>query len=146
MTKAWKFVIEGAPRTKKNSPQMVQARGGHPCPLCKQRRGRWFPVPSAESKKWTAAACRQLRMQWTQLLPLVEPVQVAAIFYRDRDVGDLVNYEQALADALQTAKVVKDDKWIKSWDGSRLAKDAARPRIELTITPIGVQPALLEVG
>jgi len=32
--------------------------------------------------------------------------------------------------------VVADDKWIKQWDGSRLAKDAGRPRIEVTLTAI----------
>lgn len=59
-----------------------------------------------------------------------------ASFFRERSVGDLVNYLQALADALQEAGVVADDRLIASWDGSRLHKDSARPRIELEIAPL----------
>jgi hypothetical protein len=32
--------------------------------------------------------------------------------------------------------VVADDKWIKQWDGSRLAKDADWPRIDVVLTAI----------
>ena len=40
------------------------------------------------------------------------------------------------ADALEAAGIVSDDKWITQWDGSRLAKDADRSRIEVMLTAI----------
>jgi Holliday junction resolvase RusA-like endonuclease len=43
---------------------------------------------------------------------------------------------QALADTLEAAGVVPDDKYIAAWDGSRLLKDAADPRVEVTLTPM----------
>lgn len=60
----------------------------------------------------------------------------AAIFYRDANRGDAVGYYQGLADALESAGVLSDDKWIMQWDGTRLAKDAKRPRIEVTLTAL----------
>ena len=39
------------------------------------------------------------------------------------------------------AAVIHDDVQIRSWDGSRLAKDAACPRIEVAIRVIATRPA-----
>jgi hypothetical protein len=75
-------------------------------------------------------ACRAER------LFLAHPLNCCAIFYRDADRGDAVGYYQGLADALEAAGVVADDKWIKQWDGSRLAKDADWPRIDVVLTAI----------
>jgi len=73
---------------------------------------------------------------WLAHTALAQPLNCAAIFYRDADRGDAVGYYQALADSLEAAGVVADDKWIKQWDGSRLAKDANRPRIEVVLTAL----------
>lgn len=70
------------------------------------------------------------------LLCLAQPLNCAAIFYRDANRGDAVGYYQWLADALESAGVLSNDKWIVQWDGSRLAKDAKRPRIEVTLTAL----------
>lgn len=72
-------------------------------------------------------------MSWRQP-PLIGPVAVRALFFREHAIGDLLNYEQALADALEAAAVVENDRLIVSWDGSRLLKDASAPRIEVEIT------------
>jgi len=40
---------------------------------------------------------------------------------------------QAVADALEHAGVVVNDRLIVSWDGSRLSKDAVRRRVELEV-------------
>jgi len=127
----WDFVIEGAPRTKKNHSRIFK----------NQKTGCRFVMPSKQSAAWTMTAVKQLTKQrWRlggyQWFPIEIPVQVTATFYRDRAVGDLVNYMQALADALQAARVIADDKWITSWDGTRLAKDAKRPRVELEISTV----------
>ena len=63
-------------------------------------------------------------------------VNVAATFYRDALRGDATGYYQALADLLQAAGIVANDVLCVSWDGSRLAKDAQRPRIEVVLTDV----------
>lgn len=117
------FVIDGPPCTKKNNPRIVTNR----------RTGKPFVLPSARSVAWQDSAAWQLIEQWRGRAPLSEPVEVSATFHRAARRGDLVNFMQALADALQHAGVLKDDRWIVSWDGSRLGHDPARPRVELTI-------------
>ncbi len=65
--------------------------------------------------------------------PFDRPIAVRAIVYRQREAGDLVGYLQAIGDILESAGVVANDERIKSWDGSRLTKDARFPRIELEL-------------
>src|SRR5579884_4017709 len=112
------FVIFGRCRTKKTSNRLVRAGK------------RWRVLPSEAFETWQSSAVPQLRIFWTCKPPIERPVNVAAVFYRDASRGDAVGYYQSLADILQTAGVVEDDKWIVSWDGSRLDKDAANPRVE----------------
>jgi Holliday junction resolvase RusA-like endonuclease len=114
------LVVYGAPRTKKTSNRIVRAG---------RRR---YVLPSEPHQRWFCSALPQLKAQWRRL-PLAVPIGVRAIFYRDRAAGDLCNYMQALADALERAGVVKNDRLIGSWDGSRLRKDARHPRIEIAI-------------
>lgn len=121
LVEPFRLVILGAPRTKKNHSRVIRSR----------RRLRI--VPSAAHEAWARSAIPQLRSQWQQP-PLIGRVAVRALFYRERNVGDLVNYLQALADALEHAGVVQNDRLIVSWDGSRLLKDASSPRIEVEIT------------
>jgi Holliday junction resolvase RusA-like endonuclease len=123
-----KLVIEGAPRTKKNSLRRI-------------RRGRrTFTVPSAAHEAWEAMAIPQLRKQhsggWGNGNPAITwTANMRAIVYRDRAVGDLLNYLAAVSDALERAGVVADDKLIVSVDGSRMAIDRQRPRVEIDLTP-----------
>jgi Holliday junction resolvase RusA-like endonuclease len=118
---AVRLVLLGAPRTKKNSSRVL--RFG--------RKNRI--VPSAPYLRWRDAVVPQLERAWAGHAPIAFPVNVAALFFRDAARGDAVGYYQGLADALEEAHVVEDDKWIVTWDGSRLAKDAERPRVELEI-------------
>jgi Holliday junction resolvase RusA-like endonuclease len=120
---ATQLVVYGPPRTKKNSSRIVRAG---------RRR---YLLPSKPHQRWFSGALPQIKAQWKRA-PLTTSVSVRALFYRDRASGDLCNYMQALADALERAGVVKDDRLIASWDGSRLRKDAAHPRIELAIEEI----------
>lgn len=122
-----RLVIYGPPRTKKNSSRIVKV-------------GRGLRIiPSKAQVTWAKGAVVQLADQWRRP-PFTQPVHVAATFFCERNVGDLINYAQALADALQAAGVVSDDKYIESWDGTRLSKDAANPRVELTIEPLVEAP------
>jgi len=114
------LVILGPPRTKKNHGRIVRAGK------------RLRLLPSLAQVDWAKSAIRQLRQQW-RAPTFTTPVSVKARFFRDRAVGDLVNYFQALADALEHAGVVVNDRLIVSWDGSRLDKDSMRPPVELEV-------------
>jgi Holliday junction resolvase RusA-like endonuclease len=119
------LTIPGAPRTKKNSGRIVRC-GGFPKML-----------PSKAFEDWNRDAQQLIRLalppNWG---PLHAPVNCRALFYRKADIGDAVGFYQALADALEEAEVVFNDRLIVSWDGSRMLKDAARPRIEVTLEVI----------
>ena len=120
------LVVPLAPRTKKNHSRIVRVKG------------RPIIIPSAQHEAWFKAALLAVRLQWRALgeEAFARPCAVSATFYRDRATGDLLNYCQALADLLQAAGVVEDDKFIASWDGSRAQVDRERPRIELHISPM----------
>lgn len=134
-----RLVIWGAPRTKKTSNQGV--RTGHKCPKCRLGTGPIRVFPSAAWRNWVQKAVvtvrtsdgdRDLRTLPPGSLP-DRPYNCAAVFYRDADRGDMIGFAQGLADFLEQRNIISNDKWIRSWDGSRLDIDRARPRVELTI-------------
>jgi Holliday junction resolvase RusA-like endonuclease len=120
------FTIPGAPRTKKNHGWRTAAGNQMPSHayMCWNQVAQWH---LAEIRGKAAGRGN---------LPITEQLNCRALFYRDAFTGDAVGYYQGLADALQEASIVKDDKLIVSWDGSRLLKDAANPRIEVTLEAI----------
>ncbi len=146
MTQGIRIVVEGPiPRTKKTSSRIVRIGGVNKI------------LPSKAYMEWFNSAMRIVPeiQRWAQKegveLPLKGPVHVEALFYRDALRGDLTGYMQAVADWMQSpviriingrpklyrdgANIIADDAQIESWDGSRLLKDAARPRIEITVRP-----------
>ena len=146
--------IPGPPRTKKTSNRLVGF--GAPCKLC-GRPPYNKVLPSEAHEKWFnqsmlfAPLIRRQLEKMKVVLPIKNKIQVRALFYRERDDGDLVAYEQALGDYLQEPKqsrknpgklvrngagVIADDKQIASWDGSRLMKDKDNPRIECEISTL----------
>lgn len=120
-----KGTILGAPRTKKNSSRIIFTRKHGKGRM----RGKRVPIllPSEVYVAWLEQALPQIKVGPT---PIDFPVNCRAIFYRKIAIGDADNYYHALADCLEKAGVVKNDKWIVSWDGSRIRKDNVRPRIE----------------
>lgn len=125
------------PRTKKNHPMIVKGLK-HPILL-----------PSPAYREWEEGASRAMLpvlLGIREALPLTVPVNCAALIYRNAKIGDACGYYQAIGDFLQhnvatkrsgfDLRVVEDDKLLVSWDGSRLLKDAKRPRIELTLTEV----------
>lgn len=129
-----KLVIEGPPRTKKNHTRRI-------------RRGRrTFTVQSEAHEMWEVSAIVQLRMQHRRTLvfcaagtaygaTIDAPANMRALVYRERNVGDLLNYLASVSDALERAGVVADDRLIVSVDGSRLLLDRERPRVEIELLP-----------
>lgn len=76
---------------------------------------------------------------WRETLRLPLPPQryrVEALFYTDNDQADFGGLQQGLADALQDAGVIEDDRWFWSWDGTEQWTDPLCPRVELRITPL----------
>lgn len=121
-----RLIITGPPATKKNHSRIVQPKGWkHPRLL-----------PSKPAVKWEQAAVWQLKNQWRQP-PVGDAVSVCALVYREKNIGDLCGYLQAIGDALEKGGVIVNDRLIASWDGSRLLKDPANPRVEIEIRRAG---------
>lgn len=78
----------------------------------------------------------RMRSQYHRRKPVDWPVKVCAMVYRDANRGDLIGYLQAIADALETAGVVENDRLIVSWDGSRMLVDRANPRVEIELVAV----------
>ena len=186
-----RITLPGRPATKKNSPRVMpmmskadveelvsalkKASTHRESISAIMKHVRLSVQPSEAHEAWfeasiwqrggIQAAVRQLGF----VLPITKPVQVSAVFYRDRDAGDLLGYCQALGDLIQEERwscqdcgkryyalhqrcpgcnasiarfrqsrqglgLIEDDRQIVSWDGSRLAVDKARPRIEMALT------------
>lgn len=113
------LVVYGKPRTKKNTPVVTEQR---------------IPLPSKAFRAYAKLALPQLTSAWSSRAEITTPVCCTALWYRDRDQGDPVGFYQGLADLLQDAGVLKDDKLVRHWDGSRLLIDRATPRVVLTLT------------
>jgi Holliday junction resolvase RusA-like endonuclease len=132
------FVIHGPPRTKKNSQRIVSI--GPMCRTCGKRGGFPKVLPSEAYEQWQSAALRECvpikiaLLRCGFVLPISDPISVEALIYRERNVGDLSNYLEAVGDMLQAAGIITDDKIIEDWDGSRRLKDAADPRVGIYIT------------
>lgn len=137
------------PRTKKTHGRIVTA-GAKPALLPSVYFERWEAglrfspdLPGRHLAFW--ASWRRLTKKQKAVTRKVTGAPVAllapvamncrALFYVERDWnGDAVGYYQAVADALEAWGVVPNDKWITSWDGSRVRIDAAHPRVEVMLT------------
>jgi len=144
------FVIRNAPRSKKNSPRIVNI--GPMCRTCGKRGGFPKVLPSLAFEEWQADAIRQCMTIKPKLiaadieLPIVHPIGIEALFYlaptaagkMRLDCPDLSNLMEALADMLQEAGIIKDDRLIEDWDGSR--RLLGEPRVEVFITVLSESP------
>ncbi len=120
---ALRLTLFGPPRTKKTSNRLVV------------HQGRRKVIPSEAWCAWRDAIAATNQIPEDVQLP-DRPYRCIALFFRQADVGDLVGYQQGLADVLEESGVISNDKWIRSWDGTRLLVDRACPRVELVLTPM----------
>jgi Holliday junction resolvase RusA-like endonuclease len=111
----------GPPRTKKNHG--FRTKQGHQMPS--HAYTAWNRIAQTQLAAWRSS-CRVP-------LPITDPVNCRATFFREANRGDAVGYYQALADTLEAAGIVENDRLIVSWDGSRLAKDSDLPRVEIVL-------------
>lgn len=118
-----KFVIEVAPRTKKNSQQIIKVKGKPiiiPSKLYKQYEKDCKPfIPNIETINY--------------------PINLKCIYYMPtKRKVDLNNLLEATTDMLVYYKVLEDDnsKIVFSHDGSRVRYDKKMPRTEIFINRI----------
>jgi Holliday junction resolvase RusA-like endonuclease len=116
------LIIPGRPVPKKNSSIRL--------------KGRPVVLPSKTYQKYEKYCKKLLRSQKVRFPGLVH---VCALYYLQdyRWWPDLVGLQQATGDILEGAEIIKNDKYIVSWDGSRIAGlDKENPRAEITIREV----------
>ena len=117
------FIINVAPRTKKNSQQIIKVNK------------RMVIIPSKAYRDYEKACAEYM----PQIETITTPVNVRAIYYmKTRQRVDLCNLHEALCDVLVHYKIVEDDnsKIIFSMDGSYVDYDKKNPRTEIYITEV----------
>ncbi len=119
-------VIYGPPTTKKNSQRVFRVRG------------RIVIAQSSQACAWEESAILQLQAarNRARFATTEETVNLRAAIYRQKNVGDMLNYLAAISDALERAGVVKNDRQIVKLDGCQFLVDKVRPRVELEITAL----------
>lgn len=126
----WQYVIEGIPRSKKNSSRIIKVHN------------RLMVIPSEAYKTYEAQAEQYLRNKPEK--PIDAPVQITCIYLmplnkdgsKPRRPLDLVNLLEATCDILVKYKIIADDNAhiVKSVDGSRVFYVAEEPKTYITIT------------
>lgn len=136
------LVLPGSIRSKKNSkqPAPIPCKAGSTSTLFKQfnRKGlvpvRIMLQPSKAYKEWEYAARIALRQQWIIPELIVSDIHVKAIAYIRGIAPDLSGMTESVGDCLEGV-VIKNDKQIRSWDGSRVYRDKNNPRTIIEISP-----------
>jgi Holliday junction resolvase RusA-like endonuclease len=119
-----RITIDLPPITKKNSQQIVRAKG------------HYMVLPSKQYRKYEKEASKILK--WKDE-PIDYPVNVECKFYMPtRRRVDIANLTSAIHDVLVHAGVLEDDNRniVYSMDGSRVLYDKEHPRTEITITRV----------
>ena len=128
------YTIPLEARTKKNS--MMIAGNGTRCWVCGKPARQWI----RQSKAHDAFAAKAIWfLRPTPAKPIDFPVNVRCTFYMaTHRMVDLLNLEACIHDLLVEAKVLADDNCniVFSTDGSKVAFDKARPRVEISITAL----------
>lgn len=136
-------LVHGIPRTKKTSNVVTTVKGRH------------IVLPSAEWRAWVKEArilvdgltLVSVKKSIPRLVgadsgtglwaPLAMPLNCGAVFYLgNRQHGDTVGYLQGLADLLEEREVIANDRFLATWNGSRLVHDGSTPRVECTLEPV----------
>ncbi len=120
-----KFTLDVIPRTKKNSQQIIFAKG------------RRIIIPSKLYKEFEKECLKQIEDKYRQSINY--PVNVKATFYmQSKRRVDLTNLLEALDDMLVKAEVLEDDNRniIASHNNSIVLYDKEMPRIEVEIEKV----------
>lgn len=109
------------------------------------KTGRPMIMKSPEARKWMTRAVAQLQVQKMQqrIMTIEGPVAMSMDVYREQNSGDLDNYFKGILDAIQEARIVRDDKLVVEFRRCRVLKDAKRPRYEIILWPLEAQGVLI---
>lgn len=127
-----KYIIQGDPRTKKNS--LMIAGKGRRCPACGKLETQWVRQSKAHDE-FAKAAKWQLRPLPPK--PIDCQVNVRCLFYmKTRRIVDGLNLLATIDDLLVSTGILADDnsRIVVAHDGSRVLYDPQNPRVEITIT------------
>ena len=130
--KVLKYVIKGAPRTKKNHQKI--AGSFEKCPVCHKPVKQWI-VQSAFHDEYAELAGWQLRPK--PVKPIDYPINIKYLFYLDVDrVVDDLNLCACADDLLVKNGIIQDDnrRIVQGHDGTRSFVDRDNPRTEIYIT------------
>lgn len=122
-----KIILFGQPRTKKNSPRIIKARG-HPMIL-----------PSKAYEDYEASCLEQLRWMYGAVELIQSRVAISCTYFmQDNRRCDLANLLEATQDILVRAGVLQDDDWktIARIDRVERELDRKNPRVVIDITAI----------
>jgi Holliday junction resolvase RusA-like endonuclease len=123
-----RLVLPGRPMSKKNHEQIIRnARSGKPGIIQSPQYQKY-----EEACLWYLLSFRAPRF--------AGPVQVRVEYWMPdrRSWPDLLGLEQATADILERAHILRNDRDIVSWDGSHIGGiDHDNPRAEIEIVETG---------
>ena len=138
------IVIPGQPYVKKNT----QFKGHNGATLYTKNFNEWhrvaqhimmqhgFDIGFGKRRK----TLKKLKQNVSDMIALYNtPVTLQCRFYvRTHGILDLSNLYEGVQDLLVECGVLDDDNWhiVDNHDGSRVEKDAANPRTEITIIPL----------
>lgn len=118
-----RIVIPLAPRTKKNSQQIIMVKG------------RPMIIPSKAYKQYE----KDCGVFLTHVEPFLSPCNVKCLYYMPtRRRVDLVNLIEATCDILVHYGILIDDNsnYVVGHDGSRVLYDKENPRTEIYLTEV----------
>lgn len=118
-----RIIIPLAPRTKKNSQQIIMVKG------------RPMIIPSKAYKQYE----KDCGVFLTHVEPFLSPCNVKCLYYMPtRRRVDLVNLQEATLDILVRYGILIDDNSnvVVSMDGSRVLYDKENPRTEIYIEEV----------
>ncbi len=127
MTLRYHVVVEGTPRSGKNSQDI----------MVNPRTGRRFTKKSKAASAWLSDAIAAIATTYPYRRPIDGPCHIhVAVWHKlPAHCWDGDNVQNLAWDAAKKAKLVTDDNAsvIVSWSGEAHV-DKARPRVEITIT------------
>jgi Holliday junction resolvase RusA-like endonuclease len=124
-----KLILTGRPITKKNHQEIY----------INTRTGKRFPRQSAAYRQYEESCLWQLKRYRGEMI--TGPVWVKALYYMDsrRSWPDMLGLMEATADILEKGRIIANDKFIESWDGTRImGVDKGNPRVEIEVR--GIKP------
>lgn len=137
------FVVYGQPYVKKSN-QTLQKRGGRTVKVNTDVFNRWLTKAYDQLAEYDYHAShgrinKQRRKLKQPPIPgeITTPINLQCRFYMATNGRvDLSALYEGIQDVLVEVGVLDDDNWhiVASHDGSGVCKDAAEPRIEITIT------------